>query len=177
MNLDDSGSILNRQKTNIFFKSNGSIFAKNCRIIKNKKYFISLKYLNSFVSRSMFSITLRTCLTKRNVKHYDSGSQTFPVRRPLKIFQCWAKHKKLICTGIGGPEELIARTTNGPLSILQESLHQDMTSINQLWAHVEVFDQSSDSQPGCRRTQGWRQEVSGVPPNIKSWSILLMFYL
>ncbi len=53
-----------------------------------------------------------------------SGSQTFPVRGPPKIFYCSAKHKILIRTDIRGPLELVWRTTSGPRSRLWETLVQ-----------------------------------------------------
>jgi len=53
-----------------------------------------------------------------------SGSQTFPMRGPLRIIWWSAKHKLLICIGIHGPLRLIMRTTNDPRSRLWESLAQ-----------------------------------------------------
>jgi len=32
--------------------------------------------------------------------------------------------------------------------------------------HLALLITVSDSQPGCRDTQGCREEVSGVPPNV-----------
>jgi len=49
---------------------------------------------------------------------YSSGSQTFPVRGPLR--KIWGSAK--IYIGIGGPLQLISRTTSGPRSRLWESL-------------------------------------------------------
>ncbi len=67
-------------------------------------------------------------INEQNNKHHlftkvqSSGSQTFLVCGPLKIFLCSSKQKLLICNWNGGPLELILRTTSGPRSILQESL-------------------------------------------------------
>ncbi len=50
-----------------------------------------------------------------------SGSQTCPVRGPLKIFWWSAKYKTLICMGVDILEQ-ISRTTSGPRNRLWESL-------------------------------------------------------
>ncbi len=53
---------------------------------------------------------------KENMLHSNwiSGSQTFPVRGPLKIYWWCVKHKILIYIGNCGPFQLIFRTNSGP---------------------------------------------------------------
>ena len=68
---------------------------------------------------------------------YTSGSQTFPMRGPLRIIwwsantNWWsAKHKLAFCIRIRGPLRLITRTTCGPRSRLWESLAQKQETIH-----------------------------------------------
>jgi len=46
----------------------------------------------------------------KSVCVFFSGSQTFPVRGPLRIISWSAKHKILSCIGIRGPLRQISRT-------------------------------------------------------------------
>ncbi len=72
---------------------------------------------------------------------YSSGSQTFLVCGPLKLFWCSAKHKTVIYIGIRGPLKLIWRTTSGLRSRLWESLPwSDVLSIKgRLYMTSQIF--------------------------------------
>ena len=128
------------EQKKIIKKNYRSLLTKCSNCARKYYYFTVSKYgqsstallglLNSSLKKHRFfwqkQFDLFSCIKNRE---QTSGSQTFPLRGPLKIFQWSAKPKILIYIGIGGPLELISRTTSGPRSRLWETLEQTFAYI------------------------------------------------